>query len=147
MPWLGTIEERFWRKVKKTAKCWLWTGSRCPKDYGRFHPGKGYPPKGKATHTAWFLATGKWPKKHVLHKCDNPPCVRFDHLYQGTNDDNNMDKMLRGRAAKKLTPAKVRKIRYLAGCGWLQREIADSLEVSESMVGFVIGRRYWRHVR
>ena len=31
-----TTEQRFWRKVRKTAACWLWTASTRNKGYGAF---------------------------------------------------------------------------------------------------------------
>jgi hypothetical protein len=39
------------------------------------------------------------PGLFVLHRCDNPPCVRPDHLFLGTRGDNNRDAMRKGRAA------------------------------------------------
>jgi hypothetical protein len=36
----------------------------------------------------------------VLHRCDNPPCCRPDHLFLGTNLDNIEDKIGKGRQAK-----------------------------------------------
>jgi hypothetical protein len=35
--------------------------------------------------------------KVVRHKCDNPPCFRFDHLEVGTQADNVADAVARGR--------------------------------------------------
>lgn len=35
----------------------------------------------------------------VCHHCDNPPCVRPDHLYAGTRVDNAKDSIRRGRNA------------------------------------------------
>lgn len=35
----------------------------------------------------------------ICHKCDNPPCVRPDHLFIGTMKDNQSDMSRKGRAA------------------------------------------------
>lgn len=35
----------------------------------------------------------------ALHHCDNPPCVRPDHIYMGTQPENVADRDRRGRHA------------------------------------------------
>ena len=46
----------------------------------------------------WTLASGPIPEGlHVLHRCDNPPCYRLDHLFLGTQADNNRDRDAKGR--------------------------------------------------
>lgn len=87
-----------WSKVEKSdsASCWPWMASRHPKGYGHF----GF--RGKVTNAhrvSFFLATGKFSDMHILHKCDNPPCVNPDHLFEGSNYDNVRDKCRKGRAA------------------------------------------------
>lgn len=42
------------------------------------------------------LVNGEVPR----HTCDNPACVRHDHLLVGTQADNNRDRDERGRLAR-----------------------------------------------
>ena len=47
---------------------------------------------------AWELAYGPIPHgMQVCHRCDNPPCVRPDHLFLGTARDNARDRDAKGR--------------------------------------------------
>lgn len=110
---------RFEKRILKTDSCWIWLGELLWKDkgrsaYGKFRfgkfrsdglPGNKSPYSAKAHRVAWFLAHGSLPQALVLHHCDNPICVNPEHLYLGSNTDNDRDKMLRGRAtgAKPLT--------------------------------------------
>jgi hypothetical protein len=51
-----------------------------------------------AHRRSWELTYGPIPTgMHVLHRCDNPPCVRPDHLWLGTNTENVYDSMAKGR--------------------------------------------------
>jgi hypothetical protein len=52
----------------------------------------------RAHRAAWSFENGPIPPgMHVLHRCDNPKCVRPDHLFLGTNADNMADKTRKGR--------------------------------------------------
>lgn len=87
--------ERFWSKVDKSGECWYWTASRDPKGYGTFgFEGKVH----KAHRIAYTLAFGEIPAgAHILHSCDNPPCVNPGHLRPGTHTENMQDKVMHGR--------------------------------------------------
>lgn len=95
------VVKRFWAKVRKTDGCWEWTGSRDRKGYGRLSIGSrldGSKRPHGAHRIAWVLARGSIPNGlSVLHHCDNPRCVRPDHLWLGTIADNNRDMFAKGR--------------------------------------------------
>ncbi len=56
----------------------------------------------KAHRLAWALHNGADPAGLViLHTCDNPPCVNPEHLVVGTNRDNQMDKVRKGRQSRR----------------------------------------------
>ena len=93
-----TLQERFWEKVKKTPNCWIWIANKNKKGYGRIWEGG----RNFFSHRmSWWLAFGDIEGDlRVLHKCDNPSCVRPSHLYLGTHADNGADKARKGRAAR-----------------------------------------------
>jgi len=88
----GSLEERFWPRVRKTRSCWLWIGAKVKGGYGNLGGG------GQAHRLSWKIHNGTIPDNLcVLHKCDNPACVRPSHLFLGTNADNVRDRTLKKR--------------------------------------------------
>lgn len=90
--------ERFWSKVNQAEEgCWLWQGTMLSQGYGCFKiAGKMY----KAHRIAYVYLKGAIPTGLVLcHTCDNPRCVRPDHLFLGTTMDNVQDAKKKGRLA------------------------------------------------
>jgi hypothetical protein len=91
----------FWARVDKGGECWTWTKG-CTKGYGTFRE------NGRLVYAhrrSFELATGETltPDVEVLHSCDNPPCVRPDHLRRGTQADNMRDMSERGRVRNQNT--------------------------------------------
>ena len=87
-------EAAFWAQVKKGPGCWVWQGTVNAQGYGRVRRGA----IGGAHRVSWVIANGAIPDgMHICHKCDNPPCVRPDHLFAGTRSDNMKDCTSKGR--------------------------------------------------
>lgn len=76
--------------------CEIWAGKKDDKGYGTYWANGKHQ---KAHRVAWEAFIGPIPAgMHVLHKCDNPPCIRLDHLWLGTHRDNMDDMTRKGRA-------------------------------------------------
>lgn len=108
---------------------------------------------------AWELENGPIPTgAHVLHACDEPLCVRPSHLWLGTNDDNIVDRMEKGRSSRKgaagernshavLTADEVREVRRLCREKAMNRRlIAARFGLTKSGVDHIAARHTWKHV-
>ena len=84
----------------RLGRCWLWTGMTFGFGYGMIGAGGRGGKMLVAHRAAWLLAEGpdSIPEGMcVLHRCDNPPCVRRSHLWLGTQGDNVRDAVAKGR--------------------------------------------------
>lgn len=87
---------RFFGQFLISDGCWEWQGSRYGFGYGRLYLGDGT--RVKAHRFSYELFNGSVPRNLcVLHYCDNPICVRPDHLFLGTLSDNTQDMVSKGR--------------------------------------------------
>lgn len=92
---------RFWKFVDRTGTCWIWTGPKTGNGYGAIR--EDYPSRKQvAAHRAsWVVHFGMIePGFLICHHCDTPLCVRPDHLFIGTTQDNSDDKIAKGRDAR-----------------------------------------------
>lgn len=109
LPQLETEEFRlrFWSKVSNLfgGGCWQWTAGGSG-DYGRV--GLCYGGRKASFHAhrvAYAIVAGDVPDHlQVCHRCDNTICVRPDHLFLGTNDDNRADMFAKGRWRYRIAP-------------------------------------------
>ena len=96
---MPTLEERFWSKVEMIPfhPCWEWMGFRNEWGYGQVAISHRSPER--AHRLSWIIHYGPIPRGlFVCHRCDNPGCVRPDHLFLGTTTDNMRDMISKGRA-------------------------------------------------
>jgi hypothetical protein len=107
MPKPRPLAERFWEKVNKLGSvpshrpeigpCWIWTAAKTSAGYGVLATGHSNPTL--AHRIAWELSNGRSADNRlcVCHHCDNRVCVRPDHLFIGTYQDNILDMLQKGR--------------------------------------------------
>lgn len=145
---------RFWSRVDKTerpSKCWLWTGATLG-EYGIVID-RGVR---KRTHrVAYELERGPIPAGlFVCHHCDNPLCVRPDHLFLGTALHNNLDRVQKGRSRHasgelhyraKLSWEIVRRVRSEYATGRIPISVlAEENCVSRATIRLIVQNRTWR---
>lgn len=146
--------DRFWQKVDKSENgCWEWTAALCFQgNYGVYrHQGKAQ----RAHRVSWTLHHGSIPEGfEVCHKCDNPRCIRPDHLFLGTHQDNMQDMSRKGRArpprgenswSSKLTNKDVARIRRRYKSGKVsQTDLAKEYNLHASQISRIISGRKWK---
>lgn len=127
VPWgalpnyLESLAARFWARVDTSGECWTWTGPTVGRGYGKV---SAFGSTQRAHRVAWILTNGEIPDGvFVCHRCDNPPCIRPDHLFLGDSTDNVRDMGLKGRAATGRRNGRVRHPdRYPVGDNhWMRR--------------------------
>ena len=93
-----SLPGRFWSKVDRNGpvqehmdtRCWEWTGGKDQSGYGKFY----WEGRTMGSHRAAFLLAYGSEPEIVCHCCNNPSCVRPDHLYAGDSETNLIDQML-----------------------------------------------------
>lgn len=83
--------------VRTGDDCWTWTRAKNRNGYGYFS----FRGSARLAHRFAYVAfVGPLAADElVCHRCDNPSCVRPDHLYAGSDLDNMRDAKERGLTA------------------------------------------------
>ncbi len=148
--------DRFWKYVEKTEGCWLWTAARGGGGYGQLGVGRmGENRFVRAHRLSYEIHVGAIPDGMcVLHHCDNPQCVRPDHLFLGTPRDNSEDMIRKGRHSygekrplSVLTADQVREMRCLFAAGGVTKmALARRFKINHATVRAILARKAWKHV-
>jgi hypothetical protein len=143
-----TPQERFWQKVNKETDsgCWEWTGGKYTSGYGSFSL------NGKSARS--HRVSAEWSglvvteDTVICHSCDNPICVNPEHLFIGTQHDNMIDKMNKGRSPQRiirhLSDEEVRMVRVMTG---KQKDIAAHFGVGVGVIADIQHKRTYKDVQ
>ena len=143
-----TVKRRFDEKwIAKDTGCWEWTAALAGRD---FRPIVSV--KGKLTYAArvaWRLYKEEEPPKHLMvcHTCDNKLCVNPNHLFLGTNTDNQLDASRKGRFTGRaaMNEELVAKIKQLHQDGMTYAAIAREIGIPHQQVGRIVTGQKWSH--
>lgn len=149
-------DDAFESQVDKSRDCWIWTGFKLPSGYGIAKVKVDGKWRNAYVHRlTWQRVNGPIPPGlFVLHRCDNPSCVRPDHLFVGTAADNSRDMARKGRARPfvgareknpnaKLTDLEISEIRNALVRGVRQIDVAETFGISQTQVSRIARREQW----
>lgn len=129
---------------------WLWLGAVDAKGYGHV---RSYEHLGqqRAHRLSYLEHHGSIPPgMQVCHKCDQPSCVNPDHLWLGSNQENQMDMVRKGRSGlrdtRSLTNAQVSEIRSAFASGDTSNQIARRMRLHYEKVRKVAERLTYRDI-
>lgn len=152
-----TLAEKFAARVivGEPDACWPMQGSAVHSGHVYLTMGSPWKPpfiRVRAHVYAWEQAHGRRVPTGmvVMHACDNPRCCNPRHLSVGTQRDNVLDSVRKGRyncfGIQKLNAAKVQEIRALAASGRLQKAIAAQFGIARNTVSAIVNGKTWAHL-
>lgn len=148
------LSKKLWQRVTKGPSCWEWTGMVQAGGYGRIEVTVSFKVRKHALahRVAWELTYGPIPEgMYVCHRCDNPRCVRPEHLFLGSAADNNHDMRDKGRAAAgprhalaKLTYEQVAELRRRLTDGEPTAEVAAAFGIRPATANNIARGKTWQ---
>lgn len=125
-----TLIEKFKKYVEVTESgCWEWRAAATPGGYGNLYI-DGIPSPHAAHRKSYELFVDEIPEGLLIcHRCDNPKCIRPNHLFVGTQKDNQIDSANKGRKHTQLhghSDIAKRKIGDASKAMWADNEFKKS---------------------
>ncbi|MDP2621457.1 MAG: HNH endonuclease signature motif containing protein [Hyphomicrobiales bacterium] len=153
---IDAVRRRFEAMVtKEPSGCWIWTGSRDYRGYGRFRWNT--PRSVLRAHRAAYALYVAVPDTAavVCHRCDNPACVNPEHLFLGTFRDNTRDMFAKDRWVKPRPPRGERNanshlteddVRAIRADKRTYEQIGADYRMSKGGISHIKSRRVWTHI-
>lgn len=153
--------QRILSRTVVQGECLVYTWGKDADGYGRIAIPESLqdiiPYKQVRVHRAVFYLFWGETELGILHTCDNRPCIRIEHLFAGTNDDNVKDAARKGRMSKGdnhhralLTEQNVRDIKAFLKPFARNRAPVQELAIMFGVKVQVIQRircgKSWRHI-
>jgi hypothetical protein len=100
---------------------------------------------------AWLASRGDIPAgMEVCHRCDVTRCVNPDHLFLGTQRDNHLDSVRKGRkrawGRQRLNAGQVTEIRERIAAGERHVAIAADYGIARNTVSQIATGKVWAHL-
>lgn len=143
-----TIDAKYMANVDLSGSCWLWTGTKSARGYGRTYDAS--QKKTRYAHRMMFEVMHGYTPTEILHSCDVPSCVNPDHMRGGTHVENMRDMAAKGRSATaKITADDVRHIRsaYVPGRSGSSGELQKMYGISRHTVRQIALGETWKDVK
>lgn len=140
-----TIGDRIAFYTRRGEDCWEWTGPMSGVGYGRVRVGRGWQLAHRASYELEHgeIPAGLW----VLHRCDNPKCVRPDHLFLGTAADNTADMLVKKRDRGPLPRLSEDAVRMIRASSAMGVALAMQYGVTPGTISNIRLRHTWKHVK
>ena len=148
--------ERFHSKyiVNEETGCWEWQDSLHGHGYGTLRVGNKFKRAHRFSYEYYVNEIEK--DMIIMHLCDNPKCVNYNHLKVGYQKDNIKDCIEKNRKARgnklpnsKLNDNQIVEIKLLLQNPYLglQKDLAIKYNVTQTLISRIKKNIAWSHIK